>query len=164
MNAFGRTGHGVQELCDAKPINDVWSHCRMAPTDLLGHQSLTRDICEPHTQSNSFGTTLTTGSNLTGNSDPADNRICESRSDPRSSGEDHIVSYTPTLINVAAPRCIQFKHRGAHMDDTVNFKFEIAAFLHRGSEYSPGPSRQRHIHVSQGVGCADTPRVRPAAS
>ena len=121
----------------------------MALTGLFGHRSLTRDICEPHTPSNSFGTTLTTGSTFRGNSDPADHRVCESRSDPRSSGEDHIASYTTTLINVTAPRCIQSQHHDAHMDDVMNLLLEITAFFRCCSEYSPGPSRQRHICVSQ---------------
>ena len=85
---------------------------------------------------------------MTGNSDPADYRVCESRSDPRSSGEDHIASYTTTLINITAPRCIRFKRRDAHMDDAVNFELEIPVFFRCSSEHSPGPSRQRHVHVS----------------
>ena len=149
MNALGRAGHGVQELWGAKSIDDVWSHCLMAPAGLLGHRSLTRDICEPHTSSSSLGTTLTTGPTLTGNSDPADHRVCESRSDLHSSGDDHIASYTTTLINVTAPRCIQSQHHDAHMDDVVNLLLEITAFFRCCSECSPGPSRQRHIHVSQ---------------
>ena len=136
----------------------------MALTGLLGHRSLTRYICEPHTPSNSFGTALTTGPTFTGNSDPADYRVCESRSDPRSSDEDDIASYTTTSIDVTTPRCIQFKRRDAHMDDAVNFVLEITVLFRCSSEYLPEPSRQRHIHVSQGVGCADTPGVRPAAS
>ena len=121
----------------------------MAPTGPLGHRYLTRDICEPSTPSNPFGTTLTTGPTLTGNSDPADHRVCESRSDLHSSGDDHIASYTTTLINVTAPRCIQSQHHDAHMDDVVNLLLEITAFFRCCSEYSPGPSRQRHIRVSQ---------------
>ena len=139
----------------------------MAPTGPLGHRYLTRDICEPSTPSNPFGTTLTTGPTLTGNSDPADYRVCESRSDPRSSGEDHIASYTTTLINVTAPRCVQFKHDDTHMDDVVNSGLEITVSPRCGSEYSPGPSRtsrQRHTHISQERRCADTPKARPAAS
>ena len=121
----------------------------MAPTGLLDHRSLARDICKLHTPFNSFGTALTTGPTLTGNPDPAYYRACESRSDPRSSGEDHIASYTTTLINVTAPRCIQSQHHDAHMDDVVNLLLEITAFFRCCSECSPGPSRQRHIHVSQ---------------
>ena len=136
----------------------------MAPTGFLDHRSLARDICKLHTPFNSFGTALTTGPTLTGNSDPADYRVCESRSDPRSSGEDRIASYTTRSINVTAPRCIQFKHRDAHIDDAVNFELEIAVFFRCYSEYSRGLHVGDTFTFLKSVVCADTPRVRPAAS